>query len=85
MPLYLGNQQVKINLNGAIYKLNDTFIIAPSEIRDDVLVSSDGFILKDCNGLYLIPKSEIEGTVLLTSDGSILTDSSGFYLTFKEG
>lgn len=54
MPLYLGNEKVKINLNGIIYKLN---LYSSTKIEDIIrMLSSDGYILKDSNGLYIIPK-----------------------------
>ena len=54
MALYLGKDKVKINLNGKAYNIN---LIANLFIPKGVqLLSSDGYILKDSNGLYLIPK-----------------------------
>ena len=54
MGLYLGKDKVKINLNGKAYNIN---LIANLFIPKGVkLLSSDGYILKDSNGLYLIPK-----------------------------
>jgi hypothetical protein len=54
MPLYLGNEKVKINLNGIVYKLN---LYSSKKIEEIIrLLSSDRYILKDSNGLYLIPK-----------------------------
>lgn len=54
MALYLGNQKVKLNLNGIAYKLNIYSI--SSNVKGPVLLSSDNYILKDSNGLYLIFK-----------------------------
>jgi hypothetical protein len=54
MALYLGEDKVKINLDGVAYCLN-LFIAFPT-INDVVLSSSDSGILKDLNGLYLVPK-----------------------------
>lgn len=54
MALYLGNEKIKINLNQVTYVLNlfsDTLIL--SGIR---LLSSEGYILKDSNGLFLTAK-----------------------------
>lgn len=54
MPLYLGNEKVKINFNGNSYKLN---LYSSVQIEEIIrMLSSDGYILKDVNGLYLIPK-----------------------------
>lgn len=54
MALYLGNEKVKLNLNQVTYVLNlfsETLIL--SGIR---LLSSEGYILKDSNGLFLTLK-----------------------------
>lgn len=51
MALYLGNQKVRLNLNGIAYKLN--IFSMSSNIKGPVLLSSDNYILKDSNGLYL--------------------------------
>lgn len=54
MALYLGNDKVSINLNNIMYLLN----IYSSEliINGILLLSSDDYILRDCNGLYLTAK-----------------------------
>ena len=55
MALYLGSsEKLKINIDGVVYCLNLLFD-APVEngIR---LLSSEGFFLKDSNGLYLTIK-----------------------------
>ena len=54
MALYLGNQKVKLNLNGAAYKLN--IFSTASIINGTILLSSDNYILKDSNGLYITLK-----------------------------
>lgn len=55
MALYLGNsEKLKINLDGVVYYLN---LLFEEPIEKGVkLLSSDGFLLKDSNGLYLIIK-----------------------------
>lgn len=54
MPLYLGNEKVEINLDGNSCKLN---LYSSTPIVDVVrMLSSDGYVLKDSNGLYIIPK-----------------------------
>lgn len=54
MALYLGEDKVKINLNGIVYCLN-LFSTAP--ITNGVLLlSSEGYILKDFNKVYLTSK-----------------------------
>lgn len=55
MALYLGSsEKLKINLNGIIYNLN--IFSAESIINGIRLLSSEGYILKDSNGLYLLVK-----------------------------
>lgn len=84
MALYLGRDRVKINLNGIAYRVNffSSTIVEPS----NRLKSSDGFVLKDSNGIYLIPKliSDDIDNVFATSDNYILTDKDGLYLIFEE-
>jgi hypothetical protein len=54
MALYLGTDKVQINLNGIIYSLN---IFSENSILKGIrLLSSDGYVLKDSNGLYLTAK-----------------------------
>jgi hypothetical protein len=51
MGLYIGSKKRKISLDGAAFHLN-LFSINP--ITNGLkLLSSDGYILKDSNGLYL--------------------------------
>lgn len=54
MTLYLGEDKVKINLNGIAYCLN--LFSATSTINNGWLLSSDNYILQDSNGIYLIIK-----------------------------
>jgi predicted transcriptional regulator len=56
MALYLGNSKRKINLNRLTYRANLSFI--KSVINSIKLLSSDGYILKDSNGLYLVAKED---------------------------
>lgn len=54
MALYLGGNKVKININNAKYSMkffSETLIT--NGIR---LLSSEGYILKDSNGVYLTAK-----------------------------
>ena len=56
MALYLGNDKVKININDITYSMklfSETLIL--NGIR---LLSSEGYILKDANGLYLTAKED---------------------------
>lgn len=55
MALYLGNQKIKINLNNIVYNLN----LYQSPITGGIrLLTSNGIILKDKNGLYLTVKED---------------------------
>lgn len=54
MALYLGNDKRKLNLGGTAHRLNLT--TTSSTINTIKLLSSDGYILKDSNGIYLIVK-----------------------------
>ena len=51
MAIYLGSQQVALNMGGVVYRL----ILGIELIR---LLSSDGYILTDSNGVYLLPKED---------------------------
>lgn len=51
MVLYLGDKKVKLNLNGSIWRLN-IFSQKPA-IEYNGIISSDNYILTDCNGVYL--------------------------------
>ncbi len=55
MAIYLGSgDKLKINLNKVLYNLNmlsSTIILSGIQ-----LLSSEGYILKDSNGLYLTAK-----------------------------
>jgi Mn-dependent DtxR family transcriptional regulator len=54
MALYLGGQKVKININGIAYKLH---IFSNASLTNYVrLLSSEGYVLKDSNGLLLTAK-----------------------------
>lgn len=54
MPLYLGNDKVKININEIQYNLNISSV-API-LNGVMLLSFDDYILRDSNGLYLTAK-----------------------------
>lgn len=55
MALYLGSgDKIKIFLNGSLCRLN--LLSAQLIITGIKLLTSDGYILKDSNGLYLITK-----------------------------
>lgn len=57
MALYLGSsEKLKINLDGIAYYLN---LFSEIPITNGVrLLYSEGYILKDSNGLYLTTKEE---------------------------
>lgn len=54
MALYLGSERIKVNINGVVYNLN---LFSETSIFNGVLLlSSEGYILKDINELYLTAK-----------------------------
>ena len=54
MALYLGSNLVKINLNNTMYHLN---LFSSNIILNGIkLLSSEGYTLRDTNGLYLTAK-----------------------------
>lgn len=56
MALYLGNNKVKINLNGIVCSLN---LFSSNLILNGILLlSSENYILKDSNGVFLTAKEE---------------------------
>lgn len=57
MALYLGSsEKLKINVNNIAYYLN---LFSEKPITNGIrLLSSDGYILKDSNGLYLTFKED---------------------------
>lgn len=56
MALYLGENKVKISLDNITYYLN---LFSERPITNGVrLLSSEGYILKDFNGLYLTTEEE---------------------------
>ena len=57
MATYLGDDKIKININGVVYKLN---LFSTTPIFNGIsLLSSEGYILKDNNGIYLTVKEGI--------------------------
>lgn len=56
MALYLGSNLTKINLNNTIYHLN---LFSSNIILNGIkLLSSEGYTLRDTNGLYLTAKED---------------------------
>ena len=55
MALYLGNEKVKISLGSVACLLNLVYVETTTN-KGILLLSSDGFTLKDSNGLYLTVK-----------------------------
>ena len=75
MAVYLGSTgKRKVILNDVVYCLNTN--ITPT-IVDNILLSSDNYILKDSDGVYLIPKDYmiVVDNILLSSNNYILKDS----------
>ena len=61
MALYLNSESKIINLNGKRYYLN---LAHNKHINtNNLLMSSDEFILKDSNGVYLIAKPVSDDTI----------------------
>ena len=57
MAIYLGGEKVKIILGNNIYIMN---ILSTSPTIEEIrLLSSEGYILKDLNGLYLIAEEDV--------------------------
>lgn len=86
MALYFNGSAKILNLNGKAYYVN--LITAPLNLNDVVLLSSDGYILRDSNGLYIITprvSGDVVETPTVSSDGYILKDKKGIYLSNKEG
>ena len=80
MTLYVNGERVKIYVNGLAYNIN---LVSPV-VETVGLLSSDGYILQDKNGLYLIPRGPILSGMILSSDSYILQDKNGLYITIKE-
>lgn len=56
MALYLGNDKIKINLDGNKYCLN---LFSTVPITNGIrLLSSDDYILKDSKGIYITTKED---------------------------
>lgn len=53
MALYLGDKKVKLYTDSVLHKLN-----LYSAMNETMLLSADGYILKDSNGLFLTIKKE---------------------------
>ena len=57
MALYLGgSEKLKVIIDGVTYDLNISLTLP--FISNIKLLSSDGYILQDVNGLYLMSKNE---------------------------
>jgi hypothetical protein len=62
MALYLGsNKKFKVRIGE---NKKHFYIGSPMSSSNNIrLLSNDGYILKDLNGLYLIPKQEVSSNV----------------------
>lgn len=79
MGLYIGGKKINVYSNQIKYKLN---IYSPIPIvNGNLLLSSDGYILNDVNGLYITAAILSK---LLSSDSYVLKDSREVYLMAKE-
>lgn len=56
MALYLGNDKIKLKIGNVTRILNLTVATPEIEIEGIRLKSSDGFVLKDSNGVLLLAK-----------------------------
>lgn len=85
MGLYLGSSPVKLTINQANYGIN---LFCKNRIitNNPILQSSDGYALKDAQGLYITAQDKIitSNPMLLSFDNFILKDNKGLYLTAKE-
>ena len=87
MALYFNGSAKLLNLNGRAYQVN--LITKPLDLNlnDITLLSAEGYVLRDCNGLYLIAP-RISGDVVemptVSVDGYILKDKKGVYLSNQE-
>ena len=62
MNTYLGNQKVKIYLNGTAYRFN---LPLSTEDISSLIASSDNYLFADIDGMYLMVQDGLE---LLSSD-----------------
>ena len=83
MAIYVGGIKRKVILNGNVYDVN---ICSSTPITNDIrLLSSDGFTLRDLNGLYLtVEYVEQPHFQLATLNNEILLDLNQMYLMVKE-
>jgi hypothetical protein len=83
MALYVGGIKRKVILNGNVYSMN---IYSSTPITNGIkLLTSEGYILVDLNGLYITAK-DVEGyrVQIATFDDEILQDANESYLIVKE-
>ena len=58
MQVYLGSTKVRVNLNGILYNLNyHSRLPATVGVK---LLTSDGYLLTDSNGVIITTKEEIK-------------------------
>ena len=59
MAVYLGSEKVAVNFDGIACRINLPSTSSTPTTDRVKLLSFDGYVLKDSNGLYLMPK-EVE-------------------------
>lgn len=80
MALYIGGIKYKLTLGDSTYRMQ---IYTSTPITNGIrLLSSDGYELRDTDGIYLTATEYLQS---LSSDGSILQDMENKYLTVKKG
>lgn len=79
MPLYLGNERVRIILGGVAYKLN-----IPTQ-RCVKLLTLDGTAVIDSKGRSIfVVDSTVPKNAAVSSDNLIIQDAAGITITYKE-
>lgn len=87
MALYFNGSAKLLNLNGRAYQVNLITMPLDLNLNDITLMSAEGYILRDCNGLYLIAPKNGEVVIEMPTvsvDGYILKDKKGVYLSNQE-
>lgn len=79
MAVYIGGKKRRPHIEGAAQKTN---IYSPDPITNGImLVTSDGYTLRDSSRSYLTPEPPLDlEDELMSSDERILRDANGLYL-----